>query len=292
MRVQAYRDITQATISIDNADGMVALAGGLWVKTDDGRVVRVDAATSKITLQVKVDRVSDPSHYCQGIGSDGTRVWACATRDTGTDLVQLDPISGHTLRTVAVDKVFDQLAIPFAAGRLWVLSADGSQLSAIDPATGSVTRYQLGRRCLQVAAHAARVVATCALSNEVVELDAATGRIVAVAAAKDARIAALIGAEIWVDTAEGVARFPEGMSSSTVLHGLYAGTGGDLYADADTLWLRSSQGVINHIDARTDRVLDQINPDRTLSGGSLVVAFGSIWTTAGDEGELFRLRLG
>ncbi len=71
----------QATIAVQNADGLIAFAGALWVKTDDGRVVRIDPATNRVTREIAVDDVSDKNQYCQGIGTDGKSIWACMQRD-------------------------------------------------------------------------------------------------------------------------------------------------------------------------------------------------------------------
>lgn len=114
-RTVTFARLKQAVVQIANADGIVAVAGGLWVKTDDGRAVRVDPATNKITTQVSLDHVSDRSDYCQGIGTDGKTVWACATENDGTALAQIEPASAHVLRRVKIGKLFDQLSLPATA---------------------------------------------------------------------------------------------------------------------------------------------------------------------------------
>jgi hypothetical protein len=86
-----YGARTEAVIDDANADGLVAAAGAVWVKSDDGRVVRIDPSTNAVTDTLQMDQVSDSSHYCQGIGADGSSVWACATRDDGTGVAQIDP---------------------------------------------------------------------------------------------------------------------------------------------------------------------------------------------------------
>ena len=130
-------------ITIDNADGLVAALGFIWVKTDDGRLVKVDPRTNRIVGQRKLDTATDSSRYCQGIGTDGKSVWACATTDTATDVVQVDPTSLAPVQRVRVNKVFDQLRLPFAGDKLWVLGADGSSLIGVDPATAAVTSRKL-----------------------------------------------------------------------------------------------------------------------------------------------------
>jgi hypothetical protein len=49
-------------------------------------------------------------------------------------------------------------------------------------------------------------------------------------------------------------------------------------------WLAGSR-----IDPASGSVTEQITPQHALSARSLIVAFGSIWTTANNEGSVIRL---
>jgi DNA-binding beta-propeller fold protein YncE len=286
-----YGSRVEAVLDVADADGMVAAAGALWVKTDDGRVVRIDPATNAVTDEIPVDLVSDPDRYCQGIGTDGTSVWACATRDDGTGVAQIDPGTRRVVRVVPADKVFDQLAIPATSRGMWLLVADGTEVAVVDPASGQLVSHPLGTRCLQLAARSDRVVATCATADRVLVLDATTGAVTDRATLHAPRVAAPDGADIWVDQADGLTRLTATLRVRTVYHGLVAGAGGDVFAARGSVWVRASGGTISRIDGASGRLVERIAPEGPLSGGSLVVAFGSIWTTAGDEGRVIRLRL-
>jgi hypothetical protein len=100
-----------ATIDLASPDGLVEVSGAVWVKTDDGRVPRIDPGTDTVTGTVQLDTATDPSHYCQGIGTDGTAVWACTASDSATGIVRIDPTTMAVGEPVAVDKVFDQLSL-------------------------------------------------------------------------------------------------------------------------------------------------------------------------------------
>ena len=290
-RSATYSARVQATISVANGDGLVAVDGALWVKTDDGRVVRIDPATNRVTREIRLDTVSDPSKYCQGIGTDGTSVWACATSDDSTGIAQIDPNSGRAVRRVPVGKVFDQLALPATARGIWILTADGNSVSVVDPATGRKTAYALDVRCLQLAAKDDRVVATAATADAVIILDAATGSVIGQVALHAPRVVAMTGSDIWIDTADGLTRLARDLSVRAVYRGLIAGPGGDLVAAVGSVWVRAGNGAITRIDPVGGRLGELITPERPLSGGSLVVAFGSIWTTSGDDGTVVRLSL-
>src|SRR5690242_19376280 len=53
-------------VEVDQPDGLATLDGALYVKTDKGRVVRVDPATGEVGPDVEVDRYNDAGHYCTG----------------------------------------------------------------------------------------------------------------------------------------------------------------------------------------------------------------------------------
>jgi streptogramin lyase len=285
-----YAERQQQRFKADGADGMVAAAGALWVKTDLGHALRIDPATNRITGNVVVDKRTGQSFYCQGIGAVAGSVWSCATRTEGVGLAQIDPDAARVTRVVPVGKVFDQLALPATSRGVWVLTKDGNEVSVVDPVSGEVTSYPLGARCQQLAASGDRVVATSVVDNTVVVVEATTGDVLERLTVSVPRMAALAGSDIWVDSVDGLTRFSHGLADRTVYPGITAGQGGDLFADGEDVWLRGSDGTITRVDAVTGKVLERIVPPDPISGGSLVVAYGSIWTTGSEEGWVIRLR--
>ncbi|TCO44856.1 putative pyrroloquinoline-quinone binding quinoprotein [Kribbella antiqua] len=286
-----YIERRQAVIPVTNGDGLVAAAGAVWVKTDDGRVVRIDPATNRVTGEIKIDTTSDENQYCQGIGADSSGLWACATADDGTGVAQIDPNTRRIVRRVAVGKVFDQLTLPLANRGLWVLTSNGTQASVVESGTAKVTGYPLGARCLQLAAKDDFVVATSSTEGKVIALDATSGAVTAQASLPAPRIAVLASTGVWVDTDDGLTHLTGELAVRTVYRNLRAGAGGDLVAAGDTIFVRAPDGTITKIEPNTGRVVEQITPDEPLTAGSLLVAFGSLWTTSSDEGTVTRLRL-
>ena len=285
-----YSDRRQKLFEADGADAMVAEAGALWVKTDLGHVYRIDPQTNRIAADVVVDKRTGEGFYCQGIGAVAGSVWSCATRVDGVGVAQIDPTSDRITRVVPVGKVYDQIGLPSTPRGVWVLTKDGTEASVVDPTSGKVTSYPLGARCQQMAAAGSRVVATSLVDNTVVVLDADSGAVRERLAVPTARMAALVGDEIWVDSADGLTRFSHGLSTRTLYPGMTAGRGGDLFYDGTSVWLRGSDGTISRMDAESGKVLERITPTQPASAGSLVVAFGSIWTTDSEEGRIIRLR--
>ena len=285
-----FAERLQATIQVPNADGLAAVAGALWVKTDDGRVVRIDPATNKVTGETKVDAGPDPDEFCVGIGTDGTALWSCATGKAGTDLVRIDPQSRRAVLRVSVGKVFDQLALPVTDRGAWALTADGRRVSVADPATGRVASYPLGDRSLQLAADGDRVVATSVAGGSVTVLDAATGQQTGRVSLPDARLAVIAGQDIWVDARDGLTRIGPDLAAGVADRELGTGANGDLVATAGAIWLRTSTGTITKVDPATGHAVERLTPETPLRPGSLLVAFGSIWASSGDDGTVIRLR--
>lgn len=279
-----------AEIDVDNPDALVEVGGAVWVKTDDGRVVRIDTSTDTVTGTVQLDTATDPSNYCQGIGTDGTAVWACTASDSTTGIVRIDPATMATGTPVAVDKVFDQLSLPHTARGMWVLTADGTAVTVVDPATQATTSYPLPVRCLQLAASEAVVVATCALDDLVVALNPEDGSELARVSLESPRIAAASGSDVWVDTAQGVTRLNTDLEVRAVYPDQVAGPEGDLAVDAQELWVRGAGGVLWRIDPARDVVAEELTAEPALGAGSLLVTADSVWASSNDEGAVLHLR--
>jgi hypothetical protein len=280
-----------ARIPITNPDGLTEVAGKIWVKTDDGRVVRVDPSRNKVTGSIRVDTATAPAHYCQGIGTDGTDVWSCSATDTTTNLVRIDPHHPDGGKSTAVDKVFDQLTLPHTTRGLWVLSAAGRSLSLVEPSSGTVTRYPLPVRCLQLATSEALVVATCAPDNLVLAIDPNTGRVRGRVSLPGPRLALVTDRDVWVDTSKGLTRLGLDLTVRAIFPQQYAGLAGDLAVFGNDLWVRGTGGVLWRIDQARNRVAEQITTDTAISGGSLLITANAIWMTQGDEGYLLRIAL-
>jgi streptogramin lyase len=290
-KTTTYGSLQQAVVKVDNADGIVAVGASLWTKTDDGRAVRIDPTTNKVTDQVSLDNVSDPSTYCQGIGTDGASVWACAAEDDGTGVAQIDAAKAHVVRRVQVGKIFDQLSLPATRRGIWILTGDGSTVRVVDPTTGHATSYPLGVACQQIAAEGDRVIATGSVANVVVMINAVTGAVLGRIHLPSPRIAAILDGDAWVDTDNGLTRIGSNLEVRAVYPDLSASSDGDVVAAADSIWVRDGDGTISRVDPSTGRIVERITPDHPLTAGSLYIAFGSIWTTSSDDGRVVRLRV-
>jgi streptogramin lyase len=192
---------------------------------------------------------------------------------------------------VQVNKVFDQLRLPFAGGKLWVLGADGTSLVGVDPATAAATVRKLPVRCLQMFGSGSMLVATCRVDNVILRIDPASGAVIARRSIASPGFAVTSGTDMWVDTSEGVQRLDTGLRTTAVYPELVVGLGGDLAVDdTGAIWARQQSGFLLRIDPNRNAVVEQVTASPSLSGGSLLITGDSIWTTASDDAALLRLR--
>lgn len=287
---------TLATVSVDNPDTMVAAQGSLWVKTDDGRVVRVDPETNTVVADVKVDTTSDPYHYCQGLGTDGTAIWACSAsgvEDERTiDVVRFDPATDSVVQTVEVGMIFDQFEMPFVADRIWVLTGTGDTLVGIDAATGDPTSsIELDARCTQLAEVAGSLMAACPSDDAILAIDPREGSVTQRVTLESPRFIDGDANGLWVVQERSIVRLDPGTMDPVAEYGPFPGVF-DLDASSDAVWVRHGIGFLFRIDPATGTVIEQIESSESLSPGSVLVFEDSVWATANDEGQLFRVRPG
>jgi hypothetical protein len=277
------------SVHLENPDGLASLGGAVFVKTDDGRVARIDPGTGRVTRTARVDTAHDRAHYCQGIGSDGATLWACSAGDTTTDVVRLDPRTLAVTARVAVDKVFDQLALGVTGGRVWVLAGDGSRLTSVDTATGRQTTSVLPSRCFQLAATGTGVYVTCRLDDTVLLVDPVARTVVRRAAVTEPVNVSVSGGDVWVSGRDGLHRLRPDLGAVAVYPELGVGGEGDLAATPAGVWVRQAAGFLLRVDATTGRVTTRYGIDPVPSGGSLLVVGSSVWTSASDDATVFEV---
>jgi outer membrane protein assembly factor BamB len=69
------------------------------------------------------------------------------------------------------------------------------------------------------------------------------------------------------------------------------GPDGSIAVDGDAVFLRSGERFLVRLDAATGTPVSGVSAD-VESSGDVVVAFGSVWTSASDDAALFRLPRG
>jgi len=287
------RAVQQASIPVPNLSWLTFYQGFVWVKRDDGFVTRIDPRTNQPAGQVGA--YTDQQHYCQGIGAGGGAIWSCS----GSSITRIDPGRMKIVATIAVGKAYDQGRLVFAGGHLWVITGTtGDQLTGIDAATnrpGPVITLPAG--CDDLANLAPGTSAVWVLcpsftpgASKVIKVDVARRTIQGTLT-----LAALNGfatpTDLWAGSERGLVRVDaQTLQPVALFTRVNTGLDGDVAVDGDRVWIRSQDGFLYRIDARTDTVTEQITPDGQPGGGSVLLATGSIWTTADDISYLLRLR--
>jgi outer membrane protein assembly factor BamB len=276
---------------IPDGDTMVEVGGSVWVKTDDGQLVRVDPATTRVTGRLQLDQRGLGQRYCEGIGSDGTSVWTCATNADATPIVRVDPVTAKVVQRYEVDKNFDQLNIPFVNGMMWVLTDDGSTITGLRAGSGSPYKLELGVRCLQATGDGSDLVLTCPADDSVRRVDVETGKTLAKRHLERPYILSASKSSVWVGTTAGVERLDaKTLARLTLFPGIELETTGDIAASDDEVWVRTQGPFLYHIDPNSLRVTEQVSANPALSGGSLLVTDDALWTTAFNDSTVFHLR--
>jgi hypothetical protein len=124
------------------------------------------------------------------------------------------------------------------------------------------------------------------VDDAVVHVDLETGRAsepIAVTGPVDVAV----DSEVWVGAAAETIRIEP--ATGTVGLRVPVGTGdvGALALTPAEVWVRGADPMLTRLDRATGETVDSYNAAVT-SGGDVVYAFGSIWTSAYDDAKLFR----
>ena len=292
--ILSFEERLLATIDIKYPDEITFVQGFIWVKTDDGHVIKVDPVTNSVVGDIKVDTTSDPYHYCQGLGTDGENIWVCSAsgdeNHRAIDVVRIDPTSQSVVETVEVGKIFDQFNMPFLLNQIWVLSGNGDKLVGIDITTNQPSpAIDLGSRCFQVAVVNSSLFVTCRLDNIVLRVDPEKMKVTERWTITSPRSITATENGIWLSQDNAVVRLdPESLNPVATFTKLF---NPDIFATKEAVWVRLADGFLYRIDPVNNQLIEQINSDQNLSIGSILVTPNSIWTTASDDNLLIRLSL-
>jgi len=275
---------------------MVFVDGYLWTKTADGHLIQIDPATNTITADIKVDTTTDNFHYCQGLGTDGNHIWVCSAGGDldirTTDIMRVDPESKSIVETIKINKVFDQLDLPFFRNQIWVLTDNGNKLAGIDASTNeTLNSMDLDARCFQLTAVDNFLFASCKLDNVILQIDVEKMEVTAQATLKSPGVIAGDEKGIWVALDNSIVRLePNTLNPVATFTNLpRIGSSGDIFVTKEAVWVRQEDNFLYRIDPATNQIIEQIVVTEKLAGGSVLVTTDSIWITAYDDNLLMRL---
>jgi streptogramin lyase len=270
-------------------DWMVAGFGSLWVKLDNGGVLRVDPKTGKEIAHIGPSGVRPPGgHLCQGIGASANAIWACPGAGA---ITRIDPATNSVAATVRIDKLPDQGRLVSAAGHVWVLTDAGAKLTAIyEGQNRPSTTIRLGGRCADLAAAGMTLWALCPLEDRVLRIDAKAGEVSDELALPGAANA-FADEDLWVAFEGGLAQIDPRTLEVLAVYDIYPRYGGAIFATGDSVWVRLEGGpFLTRIDPRSRRVVETIKAPRLPSGGDVVQIKDWVWATAYNDEALVQLR--
>lgn len=260
-------------------DWLAADDTGVWVKLNVGEVQLVDPATATVVAEVTIHEPGD--QLCQGIGTGFGSVWTCA----GTDVVRVDPATRTVQSRLALNKISGQGHLVAHDDRMWVLTGTGDTLVGVDPTTEQVvTTIALPWRGSDVAAGAAGLWVVAASDGHVMRVDADTGAVVVDVPVADA-VAITVGEGVWVGARSESVHIDPGTGAVVGTIDMGTGSFGSIAADGESVWVRNTTDFLVEFDAQSGEMVQTHTVD-VESGGDILLAFGSVWTTAFDDSLL------
>jgi outer membrane protein assembly factor BamB len=231
-------------------------AGSAWITQFDGRLVRIDARTGRITARIS----ARPVYFGSAVAFGGGHVWIGNDdeRNKRASVMKVDPRANAAVGAVHAPQIRSPQSVAFGAGSVWVADHAG-WLVKIDPRTLRV----VGRQPLRFGGHG--VVAT---NQAVYVADSHGNRL------------------IEVDPATLKIRRVAKLSIGPVYPSLGAGS---LWTGSEEVWhdQGTSDDRVVRIDLATLAIADTV---RVGSGATAVAfGFGSAWASAARAGEIVRL---
>jgi streptogramin lyase len=242
----------------------------------------------KVIARIAPEQPFKPQHLCQGIGASEEAVWSCPAKGT---LTRIDPATNSIAATVRIDKLPDQGRLVSAADRLWVLTASGAELTAIDLRDNKpATTVELGGRCVDLAASDTTLWATCPLEDRLLRIDAETGKVIDELELAGATNAAASD-HLWVGFEGGLAQIDPKTLEVLAVYELSPRYGGSIFPTPDAVWVREEgERFLSRIDPEAQRITETIEAPKLPSGGDVVQIGDSVWATAYDDATLVELK--
>jgi hypothetical protein len=279
-----------ARIEMPFPDWLAADESFLYVKLDSGAVNRVDPVTGAVVDTAEIAGEGGLSGSgCQGIGIGFDSIWTCHS----SDVVRMGLNPFTEVSRIAAGKTASQGHLATGFDRVWVLQGDGSALAGVDPETEVVGEpFPLPVRGTDLAVGDDGIWIVSALDDAVLLVDPTDGTVRHRLDGLNGPAAlSVVDEDVWVGDASAVHRIDPatGLVTTTIEGG--PGRSGAVAADESGVWIRHGADV-RHVDANSGAntssfTLDLAGP----SPGDMLVAFGSVWTSASEDNALFRVIL-
>jgi DNA-binding beta-propeller fold protein YncE len=294
--------------------GVASGFGSAWIAGHRGEIIRVDAATRKVTARIPIagsgsrQAGSSPATIINGLAAGGGAVWATVfaldePHIYGTTLVRIDAATNRATRIPLGRRASDYVSpgassippLAFGGGSLWVLGPRGG--ARIDPRGGVVAdlvSWGLGEIYATDFAIAGNDLWVRAGDGRLVELDARTGARKATVRDKsggNARLVVIPGAGVIVGHDDGTLARVDAASGRALWTTRLGEIVGPMTVAGDRLWAVNRAGRLERLTAvslATGGELGSVVLEPTLgtpqSEYPLAAVAGRVWaaTPAGD----------
>jgi hypothetical protein len=279
-------ELETARIELDSPDWMSYEDDSLWVRLDNGEIVRIDPTAAEVTAEVRATGNGQFS-ACQGFGSSPGAIWSCSPWGP---LQRVDGTTGRTVANLPIEMSSRQGHLVVADSRLWVLTPDGTSLVPVDLATNKVgDPIQLGAACTDLAAADMTVWVVCPWDDQVLAVDLGSGEVTGGIQLDEPRQAAVAN-DLWVSFADGVGQIDLDDLSVTALYDTGGGDSSALAAGEGAVWVRTDGGpFLIGIDPAAREIFAVVTARDLPSGGNSMAIDGEIWATAYDDATVVRL---
>ncbi len=284
-RVQ-LKKVEDVRVELESPDWLASGFGSLWVKRDDGAVVRL---SSKGKVQATIDADIYQPPVCQGLGVTADAVWACATEGT---IIRIDPETNDVVAKVEVPKVNEQGRLVSFGSQVWLLTGDGDRLTGISEETNQVgDSIELGSFCTESAdtITGSTLWVACASEGVLLRVDLEKKKVTGKVTDLPLATSVSVGEDVWVGFEKGLARIDPSSLDVTMLQ--EAVSPNRVRAIGDHVWVREEGGeaFLSRIDASSAEVGQVVVADDLPSGGDVLELDGVVWASAYDDGTVVRL---
>lgn len=146
----------------------------------------------------------------------------------------------------------------------------------------------LGTRCIQLAASDTAIWAACLSDGLAMAVDPDRGEITTRVPGLEGARNIAVGDDVWIGFDGGLARIDEASGRVTGVADAPSGFSGSLAATAEDVWVRTGGRFLRRVDADTMEVVEDLEAPE-VSGGSVLIAYDSVWATAYDNAALYRV---
>jgi YVTN family beta-propeller protein len=185
-----------ASFAVGNGASAIAFGdGSAWVTNAiDDTVSRIDPGTGRV---VTIPLAGEPG----GIAVGTSRVWV-ASASTG-QLLMIDPRTDQVTQQVSLGGSPSGVAV--GDGSVWVANTSDSTVSRFQPATGSVSTFNVGRTPIGVAYGSGAAWAADSLDGTVARIDPKSGSVRRIHVGGAPTAIAVSGKKVWTTVLAGPA---------------------------------------------------------------------------------------